>query len=190
MKGRPVPQTTIFTNSARSARGAAAAYTAAVLDLLGDADPLAVMDELPEALDALVASVSPEAMRRPEEPGRWSVVQVLWHLADSEVIYRYRLRRAVAQEDEIVGYDQDAWADRLRYADEEPAEALALIRALRPATVRWLRGLTPEERGRSGVHNERGPESVDHMIRLLAGHDLVHRNQIGRILGREGGGSA
>ena len=181
-----MPTVTVFTNSSRSAKGAAAAYTTAVLELLGDADPLAVMEELPAVLDALIADVPEETLRTPEEPGKWSVVQVLWHLADSEVIYRYRLRRAVAEEDEIVGYDQDAWADRLRYADAPPGEALAIIRALRPATMRWLRGLSPEEQARTGVHNERGPESVEHMVRLLAGHDLVHRNQIRRILDRVG----
>lgn len=173
---------TVFTNPARAAKGAAAAYTAAVLELLGDDDPLAVMDALPDALVTLLDGAPLEVLRTPEAPGKWSVRHVLWHLADSEVVYRYRLRRAVAQEDEIVGYDQDAWADRLRYEDENPAEALALIRALRPSTVRWLRGLTPEERARAGTHSERGRESVDLMIRLLAGHDLVHRNQIRRIL--------
>lgn len=181
-----MPTVTVFTNSSRSAKGAGAAYTAAVLELLGDADPLAVMDELPDTLDALISAVPEETLRTPEEPGKWSVVQVLWHLADSEVIYRYRLRRAVAEEGEIVGYDQDAWADRLRYDDADPDEALTIIRALRPATMRWLRGLSPKEQARAGVHNERGPESVEHMVRLLAGHDLVHRNQIRRILDRVG----
>lgn len=181
-----MPAPTVFTNSSRSAKRAASAYTTAVLELLGDADPLAVMDELPDALHALISEVPEETLRTPEEPGRWSVLQVLWHLADSEVIYRYRLRRAVAEEDAIVGYDQDAWADRLRYDEADPDEALALIRALRPLTIRWLRGLSPEERARSGIHDERGPESVGHMVRLLAGHDLVHRNQIRRILDRVG----
>lgn len=182
-----MPTVTVFTNSARSAKGSATAYTKAVLELLGERDPMAVMDELPATLDALVADVPADLLRVPEEPGKWSVLQVLWHLADSEVTYRYRLRRAVAQQDEIVGYDQDAWADELRYADQDPEEALALIRALRPVTMRWLRQLTPEERRRAGVHDERGPESVDHMVRLLAGHDLVHRNQIRRILAAVGG---
>lgn len=177
-----MPKPTVFTNAAGSAAGTSAAYTAAILELLGDADPLEVMEALPGILEALTDGVSEETLRTPEAPGKWSVVQVLWHLADSEVIYRYRLRRAVAEEDEIVGYDQDRWADRLRYADADPAEALAIIRSLRPSTMRWIRGLDADELRRAGMHNERGPESVDHMIRLLAGHDLLHRRQIRRIL--------
>lgn len=179
-----MPTQTVFTNSARAAKGASRAYTAAVLELLGDADPLAVMEELPGALRGLIEGIPEDVLRRPEEPGKWSVLQVLWHLADSEVIYRYRLRRAVAQEDAIVGYDQDRWAERLHYADGDPAEALGLIDVLRPSTLRWVRGLTDEELDRAGLHDERGPESVRHMIRLLAGHDLVHRNQMRRILDR------
>ena len=180
------PTVTVFSNSFRSAKDSAGEYTKAVLELLGDRDPFAVMDELPDALDALVAGVPEDVLRRPEEAEKWSVLEVLWHLADTEVVYRYRMRRVVAQEDEIVGYDQDAWADRLRYRDGDPAEALALVRALRPATMRWLRGLTAEELERTGVHNERGPESVRLIVELLGGHDLVHRNQIRRILDRVG----
>jgi uncharacterized damage-inducible protein DinB len=184
-----MPTVTVFTNSARSAKHGAGAYTAAVLELLGDADPLAVMDELPDALDELLAGVDEDTLRAPEEPGKWSVLQVLWHLADAELVHRYRLRRAVAQEDAIVGYDQDAWAERLRYADADRDEALSLIRTLRPSTLRWVRGLPSDELQRAGLHEERGRESVGHMIRLAAGHDLVHRNQIRRILGREDGRS-
>lgn len=175
-------ETSPYTNPAGAARESGEAYTAAVLELLADADPMAVLAELPSALEALVAGVPDAVLGRPEREGKWSVAQVLWHLADSEVIYRYRLRRVVAEGGTIVGYDQDAWADRLRYADEDPDAALDLVRALRPATVRWLTGLTAEERARHGRHEERGPESVDHMVRLLAGHDLVHRRQIRRIL--------
>jgi len=47
--------------------------------------------------------------------------------------------------------------------------------------LRWLRARRPEELGRTGLHSERGVESVAHIARLLAGHDLVHLRQIARI---------
>lgn len=174
----------VFTNSGRDASANAAEYTRAVLGLLGDRDALEVLAELPAWLRRTVDAAAPETLRAPEAPGRWSVHQVLWHLADSEVINRYRLRASVASPGcTIVGYDQDDWAEELRYADADAGEALRLIEVLRPATVAWARGLDAERLERAGNHQERGAESVRHLLRMLAGHDLLHRAQIERILG-------
>jgi hypothetical protein len=82
---------------------------------------------------------------------------------------------------ELHGYDQDLWASRLHYREAEPQEALELFTILRHANLRLLDGADDIEMTRVAVHNERGEESVSQMIRLYAGHDLVHRRQIDRI---------
>ncbi len=60
-------------------------------------------------------------------------------------------------------------------------EILARFNDLRRATLRLVTNATPEQRARFGVHEERGPESVERTYRLLAAHDLVHLDQIARI---------
>ncbi|MDT0633153.1 DinB family protein [Rubrivirga sp. S365] len=155
------------------------AYVENVLALVGDRDPLALLDAAPERAAAAVAGLSDADARRPPRPGSWSVLSVLRHLADSEVVYGYRLRLIVAADrPEIVGYDQDAWADRLHYSRGTVAEALGDWRAGRRMTVRFLRALDAADWDRVGLHSERGEESVRRIATLLAGHDLNHERQI------------
>jgi hypothetical protein len=108
--------------------------------------------------------------------------QVLRHLADSEIVWAYRIRRIVAGDrPPIEGYDQDRWAERLHYERAEVGDAMTEFLALRGGNLRLVRSLNPEERARVGVHSERGEESIDHLVRMYAGHDLLHLNQLARI---------
>lgn len=173
-----------FSNPAGSAAASAAAYTRALLDLLGERDPVAVLAELAGWLDRRLAGVPEAAARRPEAPGKWSVADVVQHLADSELVLGFRMRMILTEDrPPLQGYDQDKWAATLRYPDVPLAEARAQLDALRAANLRVLRRLGPAELDRVGMHSERGPESLGHLIRLMGGHDLVHRRQIERVLG-------
>jgi hypothetical protein len=171
-----------FGNPAAAAMGAATAYVAALRELVGEREPLAVMEELVAEVRRLAAGLDARELATPEAPGKWSVVEVVQHLADSEIVIGYRLRVTVAEDrPALAGYDQDAWATRLGYRQVAIADALAQLDALRTANLRWLRTLSAEERRRVGIHAERGEESVDQLLVLVAGHDLVHRRQIERI---------
>lgn len=171
-----------FSNPAADAAAGATDYVRRLLMLLGDRDPLAVQRELVPWLRAAVDGLDERALRRPEGPGKWSILEVIRHLADSELVYRYRMRLIVAQPGaEVPAYDQDAWARRLRYDEDSVEGALEELAVLRDADLAWIAGLDDEELERSGVHAERGTESVRRIVRLLAAHDLVHRRQIERI---------
>jgi uncharacterized damage-inducible protein DinB len=171
-----------FSNPVSEAARSAGVYTRQLLDLLGDRDPIDVQRELVTWLRDAVDGMDGDRLRRREAPGNWSVLEVIRHLAETELVYRYRMRKSVAQPGEpIAGYDQDRWVVELRYTDDSLDDSLAELQALRSANLAWLEGLTPEELGRAGIHEERGPESVEHIVRLLAAHDLVHRAQIERI---------
>jgi hypothetical protein len=82
----------------------------------------------------------------------------------------------------LQGYDQDRWATELRYREVPLGLALDQLTALRAANLHLWKQLTPQQLERIGIHAERGPESVAHLLRLMAAHDLVHRRQIERIL--------
>jgi len=173
----------IFSNRADAAADEAADYIQATLELLGDQDPFAVLEVLADRLEEMAAN-NADKLETPEKPGKWSAKEVMLHMADSELVWGWRLRLIVGHDKpQITGYDQDLWAKRLHYADENLDLALQRIRVLRASNLQLIRSLSPEQLARTGVHTERGEESVEHMIKLYAGHDLVHRQQIERILG-------
>ena len=173
----------VFTNPSISTSQQTAAYVGAVLELLGDRDALPVLRGMRAALQAAIASHPPARLRAPEAPGKWSVAQVVQHLADSEIVWAWRLRLILAQDrPQLTGYDQDRWAARLGYEDANPSEALEEFSVVRRANLRLLERASPADFARSGVHAERGEESLAHLQRLYAGHDLLHRRQIDRIL--------
>ncbi len=172
-----------FSNPAGSAAASAGAYVRALLEVLGERDPLAVLAELDGWLDRRFSGVSEAALRRPEAPGKWAAADVVQHLADSELVLGFRMRMVLTEDrPAIQGYDQDKWAGTLRYPDVPLAESRAQLRALRTANLRVLRRLGPAEMARVGIHSERGAESLGHLVKLMGAHDLVHRRQIDRIL--------
>ncbi len=172
-----------FSNPAASAAADAQSYVRALLDLLGDRQPLDVLPELTAWLTARLRGIPEPALRRPEAPGKWSVAQVVQHLADSELVFGFRSRMILsADRPALQGYDQDRWASLFRYAEVPYETALAQLAVLRDANLAVLRRLGPAELAREGMHSERGPESLGHLMKLMAAHDLVHRRQIERIL--------
>jgi hypothetical protein len=171
-----------FAYPAAGAAASAGRYVADLLALLGERDPLDVLAATAGELERAVSGLDDAVARRPEAPGKWSVVHVLQHLADSELVWAYRLRRVIAEErPPLRGYDQDAWAERLGYAAVRVDEALELFRVVRASNLRLVRALGPGELARVGVHAERGEETVAQLVKLYAAHDLVHLRQIARI---------
>lgn len=173
----------VYSNRASDSPEERAAYAGAIQALLGDAAPLSILRSTAARLADAVAGIPAARLRTPEAPGKWSVSQVLQHLADSDLVWSWRLRVILAQDrPPITGYDQDLWAERLHYADADAGEALEVFRVVRAANLRLLDRATPEELARVGVHSERGEESLALLCRLYAGHDLLHVTQITRIL--------
>ncbi len=171
-----------FSNPAQRSQEAAVAYTTALERLLDGRDPFAVQRELVASLRALVVGLSAAELQRPEAPGKWSILHVLDHLTDQEIVNAFRLRSVVAEDEPpLRGYDQDRWSARLRYGVTDADRLLGELGAVRSRNLRLLEGLSAGELDRVGLHSERGPESVRRIMMLTAGHDLVHRRQIERI---------
>jgi len=172
----------IFTNRIGDAATEAGQYTAAILGLVGDRDPMSVFTTTEANLRRAVAGLTSQQLARPEADGKWSIAQVVQHVADSDLVWGWRLRLVLAQDrPTITGYDQDRWAERLRYDLANVDEAIDQFRVLRTGNLRLIARATPAEREHVGVHSERGEESVAHMVKMYAGHDLLHLNQIERI---------
>src|SRR5215469_521385 len=158
-------------------------YRQKMFAMLGDQDPLAVLSETAVKLSEIVAGHSPAILRSRPFGDKWTPNEVIGHLVDSEWVYGYRLRLILSEENPtILGTSQDSWVSRQRYNEREPSELVGIFRTLREFNLAVWRRTSPADLERTGQHNERGPESLGVMLRLLAGHDLSHLDQIARYI--------
>ena len=158
------------------------AYQHQLLALLGQDDPAEVAGATASAVQSLLRDAGADLHRRPAA-GEWSVLELVGHLVDAEMVMSGRYRWAISQDEPpLLGYDQDLWVARLRHNDAQPDELLAVFSALRAANLRLWRQSTVDERERVAIHAERGPESYGLMFRMLAGHDRFHLNQMRETL--------
>jgi uncharacterized damage-inducible protein DinB len=159
-------------------------YTARILAYTEGQDPLIMQREMPALIAKLVEGATKETLKQRPAPGKWSVREILAHLADDEIATAWRYRQILEHNGvRLEAFDQDEWARLGDYASWEPAEALALFRLLREANLRLLARLTAEQWQRHGVHAERGKVTIRELARHMAGHDRNHLDQIRKILG-------
>lgn len=159
-------------------------YTDRILAHTEGQEPLKVQAATPKKLDRLVKGVTTAKLRKRPAPEKWSVAEILAHLADVEIVISWRMRSILgAPGIAVQAYDQNAWLTALHYEKRDPRRSLAQQRVLREANLVMLKTLTPEQWKQFGTHSERGQESIEHIVRMVAGHDLNHLQQIERILG-------
>jgi DinB superfamily len=164
-----------------------AQYKARILRHVGGREPLPLLAAAPDTLATLLADVSPALFARRPALGKWSIQEIVAHLADDELVGAYRIRLILAAPGTAIqAFDQDVWAETGRYAATDPWQALALFRALREANLALWGRLTPAEWEHAGVHAERGVESIRDIATYYAGHDLNHFAQIEAILATAG----
>ena len=128
--------------------------------------------------DAVAGITDEELDRTPADPDAWTARQVAHHLADSEAMAYIRLRRLIAEERPLIaGYDEPEWARRLHY-DRPIASSIAVLAAVRAASLELLERLTEADWARAGTHSNSGPYGVDTWLRIYAGHSHDHADQI------------
>jgi uncharacterized damage-inducible protein DinB len=158
-------------------------YTARMLELSSGKDPLKVQASTPAKLHRLVTRASRRLLTRRPASGKWSIAEIVAHLADTETVFAYRLRMILSRDGtEIQAFDQNRWAEVEQYDRVNTAGALAVFTALRCANLALVKRIGPAQRKQFGIHQERGKESIEHMEKMNAGHDLNHLSQIERIL--------
>jgi DinB superfamily len=158
-------------------------YVNRILSYVGTDDPWAILTSTPSQLRALVAGRPRAQLEFKPAPDRWSVLEILAHLADAEIVGAWRLRSILASNGAALQpYDQDRWAATFRYASADPSESLDVFSAVRASTLGLLRRVEPSLHENHGIHGERGRETVAHIIRSYAGHDRNHLTQVERLL--------
>jgi len=158
-------------------------YTQRMLNNVGNQEPLGIQQATPKKLAALIRGKSKKQLTRRPEPGKWSVGEIMAHLADAELVVSWRLRQVLASNGaSLQPFDQDVWATTLDYAHRDQKQSLETFRVLREANLALLKSLPKSLWDNYGVHQERGNESVGHIVRMLAGHDINHLRQVEGIL--------
>jgi DinB family protein len=161
-----------------------AEYAQRLRGYVGPKDPVQSMQETSAALPALLQGVREPVWSRQPAPGKWSIGEIVAHLADTELVSGFRLRAIAGADDgvPIIGYDQDRWAVTGDYRSANLDASLKSFLAVREMNLRFLKSLPADVWEKYGMHSERGRETLRDLVYLVAGHDLNHMAQIRKIL--------
>jgi hypothetical protein len=160
-------------------------YTQRMLDYVEGRPPLAVQAATADKLESLLKGVSTARLRERPAPAKWSVSEIVAHLADAEIVGAFRMRLILGSPGTpMVAYDQDEWLRSGHYDKRDPRQSVEQFRVLREGNLALLESLAPEQWKHHGMHAERGPETIEHIARMFAGHDINHLRQIEQILAR------
>ncbi len=164
-------------------KGDTAAYQQKLMGLLGSRDPIEVLGKTGDVLAAIVDKHSPDVMRTRPFPGKWTPNEIVGHLSDAEWVYGFRIRLILCEDKPVIlGMDQDLWVTGQHHNERLPKDLLTMFRNLRAVNIELWKQMTPSDLKRVGRHNERGVESLGLMLKMNAGHDLSHIDQITRFL--------
>lgn len=152
---------------------------------LGDRDGRTVVAETCGQLSALVKRLGPDGLKRSLGPGKWTMSEVLCHLADCEVAFAFRLRQALAEPNHVIQpFDQDKWAKP--YKSLEGENALKTFTALREWNVALLKTVPADAFSKRVTHPERGEMTFQTLVESMAGHDLHHLQQMESVAAGKG----
>lgn len=158
-------------------------YIQRILSNAEGQDPIHLQSATNKTLARLIEGVPVATLRKRPSPEKWSVAEIVAHLADVEIVIGWRMRSILgAPGTNVQAYDQNSWVTSGHYEKRDPKKDLELHRVLRDANLDLLKSLTPDQWKQFGQHSERGQESIEHIVRMIAGHDINHIQQIERIL--------
>jgi len=157
-------------------------YIQRILGYVEGKDPLKVQQSTPAKLEKILKSMGKRDVSARPAPDKWSAQEIVAHLAECELVAGWRLRQVLnTNGTEIQSFDQDAWATTSGYSRMDPKKSLQMFRVLREANLALLASIPKEKWNNYGVHQERGNETVAHIVRMFAGHDLNHVQQIEKL---------
>jgi len=151
---------------------------------LNGQDPIPVLTTTAGRLQTLTADLTGAQINTPPAPRKWSICEIIAHLADCETVFAFRLRQTLApaldQPHAIIQpFDQEAWARR--YAAYNLESGLALFQAARNWNLLFLTTVSQDDRRRRTTHPERGTMTFWTIVETMAGHDINHLQQIERL---------
>ena len=157
------------------------------MHLLENRDPTAVLRATPGQLTDMLRPVSQDAIDHKPGPGKWSIREILCHMADCEVAWAWRLRILYGSPNDHTGpllqtFEQDSWARAYDGSCYTTATARATWSALRQWNLALIEGLSETDKQKPGSHPELGPVTLWNIVEIAAGHDLHHLAGLEKLL--------
>jgi uncharacterized damage-inducible protein DinB len=157
-------------------------YIQRMLGIIEGKNPMEVQGSTAEKLTALIRGLDKQKLTQRPAPDKWSIAEILAHLADAEIVGAWRLRSVLAQNGTTIqSFDQNAWAGTFNYEKQDAATSLEMFRILRAGSLALLASMPQRLWENYGIHQERGKETVAHIVRMYAAHDLNHLSQVEAI---------
>jgi hypothetical protein len=157
-------------------------YIQRILGQVEGHDAIKVQRATAAKLKKLIQGRTSKQLKWRPEPGKWSMAEIVAHLADVEIVASWRMRSILgANGTAIQAFDQDAWASVFHYGKSDAKRSLEIFRVLRENNLAMLKALPPTSWDNYGIHAERGKETIAHLARMFAGHDTNHIVQIENI---------
>ena len=157
-------------------------YIHRILGHVAGQDAIKVQRNTPAKLKKAIRGLSSRQLKWRPEAGKWSIAEIVAHLADVEIVASWRMRSVIGENAiPIQPFDQDAWASAFNYHDRDTRRSLDVFRVLRENNLAMLKEIPREVWDHYGMHLERGKESIAHLARMFAGHDTNHVLQVERI---------
>jgi hypothetical protein len=158
-------------------------YIQRILGYVEGQDAIKVQRTTAAKLKKTIQGLTPKQLKWRPEPAKWSIAEILAHLADAEVVASWRMRSVIGENGiTIQPFDQDAWASAFEYRERDAKRSLEVFRVLRENNLTMLKEISRETWDNYGMHLERGKETVAHLARMFAGHDTNHVLQVEGIV--------
>ncbi len=160
-------------------------YIQRILGHVEGRDAIKVQRTTAPKLKKLTQGLSSKELKWKPDPGKWSIAEIIAHLADAEIVASWRMRSVLgANGTAIQPFDQDTWASVFQYRKRDTKQALEVFRVLRDNNLAMLKSLPSELWDNYGMHAERGKETIAHLARMFAGHDTNHVLQVEALAGQ------
>jgi hypothetical protein len=125
----------------------------------------------PKRLRKRASGMTAEQLRARPVAGRWSTLEVVCHVVDSDLIYAERMKRVIAEDNPtLVNAEEGLWVERLACHERDVEEELALLDLTRSQMARILRRTPPEAYGRKGTHTTAGPRTLLELLQSVTRH--------------------
>src|SRR5688572_32630916 len=142
------------------------------------------LERMPDMIATVIGGATDNEVRWKPAPTRWSILEVLGHLAHVEAHgFRGRVQRILAEDNPLLeNYDPDALVAAGAYQHPDIATALGVYRRERERSIELLRTIRPEQLARSAVHGVLGTVTLGNLLNEWPFHDLGHLRQIAELV--------